>query len=116
MTAEHPVADVVIDDQWSDDIDLVDNDANEDLAEPPRYQVVFLNDDETSADFVVDVLIRRFRHDVPTAVDIMLAVHTSGSAIAGTYSRDVAETLAALTMDDARAAGHPLRVTSFPSP
>jgi ATP-dependent Clp protease adaptor protein ClpS len=116
MTAERTVHDGVIDDQWSDDVDLAEHDEKEDLPEPPRYEVVFLNDDDTTADFVVDVLIRRFRHDVPTAVDIMLTVHTTGSAIAGTYSRDVAETLAALTMGDARAAGYPLRVTSFPSP
>ena len=104
----------MIDDHQSDGLDRVDREEKEDLAEPPRYQVVFINDDYTPMHFVVELLIGRFRHDASTAVDLMLTVHETGSAIAGIYSRDVAETLAELTTADARTAGHPLQVTCAP--
>src|SRR5690606_17773961 len=46
------------------------------LARPPLYSVLLLNDDYTPMDFVVDVLVRFFAMDVEKATQVMLHVHT----------------------------------------
>src|SRR5579883_2428240 len=83
-------------------------------AVPRRYKVIFHNDDYTTMEYVVEVL-RRFFHKTETeALHIMLTVHKKGSAVAGVYPRDVAETKASEVMRDARDHGHPLLVTAEP--
>lgn len=83
----------------------------EKLDEPSMYNVVLLNDDYTPMVFVVDLLINLFGHSDATAVDLMMDVHENGSAIAGTFSKDVAETKVAQVHATAQSAGHPLRAT-----
>ncbi|WP_091960945.1 ATP-dependent Clp protease adapter ClpS [Marinospirillum celere] len=78
------------------------------LKKPPLYKVVMLNDDFTPMEFVVEVLIRFFHMDMEKASQIMLAVHTEGKATCGVFTRDVAETKAALVVDFARENQHPL--------
>lgn len=83
--------------------------------EPPRrYLVVLHNDDYTTMQFVVLVLMKFFHLDETEATQIMLHVHHKGYAIVGTYTRDVAETKAAQVMDYAREHQHPLRCTAEP--
>lgn len=74
----------------------------------PMWNVVLINDDYTPMDFVVEALIKYFNHTMETATLIMFDVHTNGKGIAGTYTRDVAETKAVIVMDHARSEGHPL--------
>ena len=62
------------------------------LKSPSMYQVVMLNDDYTPMEFVVEVLETFFSLDRETATRVMLTVHTSGKAVCGTYTRDIAET------------------------
>jgi len=62
------------------------------LAKPPMYKVVLMNDDYTPMEFVVGVLIKFFNLTVETATRVMLKVHTEGKAVCGVYSRDIAET------------------------
>lgn len=59
--------------------------------EPGHYKVIFLNDDVTPMEFVVEVLQKIFKHDLTTSHDLMLAVHNNGSAIVGVYSFEIAE-------------------------
>lgn len=87
-------------------IALQESDAQ--LAEPPMYQVVMLNDDYTPMDFVVDVLQRFFGMAREKAMRVMLAVHTEGRAICGIYTHDVAETKAMQVNRHARESQHPL--------
>ena len=78
------------------------------LAKPPLYKVLLFNDDYTPMEFVVDVLTQFFRLPVEKATQIMLKVHTEGSAVCGVYSRDVAETKAQQVNQYAREHQQPL--------
>jgi ATP-dependent Clp protease adaptor protein ClpS len=59
---------------------------------PKLYEVLLHNDDYTTQEFVVYVLMKFFHHDHETATQIMLHVHTRGVGVAGVYTYDVAET------------------------
>jgi ATP-dependent Clp protease adaptor protein ClpS len=80
------------------------------ITEPKRYKVIFLNDDKTPVEFVIELLTTVFRHSQEVAEQITLTVHNEGSAIAGIYVYEIAEqrTLEATQM--ARGAGFPLQV------
>lgn len=82
--------------------------------EPPKfYKVLLHNDDSTSMDFVIAVLVKIFHREVEDAVKIMLAIHNEGEGIAGApYTREIAEEKAEETKLYARANGYPL-VASF---
>jgi ATP-dependent Clp protease adaptor protein ClpS len=79
-----------------------------------RWCVVFYNDDYTAKWFVVMVLEQLFRMSETTATAFMMAVHQQGRGIAGTYTRDIAETKAVEVTDLAREYGMPLKVTAEP--
>ncbi len=88
--------------------DLAVEEAKPKLKPPPMYKVVLLNDDYTPMDFVVEVLEVFFAMNREKATRIMLTVHTEGKAVCGIFTRDVAETKAALVVDYARENQHPL--------
>jgi len=81
------------------------------LARPPLYSVLLLNDDYTPMEFVVDVLVRFFALDLEKATQIMLHVHTRGRGVCGVYSREVAESKVAQVNEYARLNQHPLLCT-----
>ena len=81
---------------------------------PTEYKVVFHNDDHTTMDFVVMVLMKIFRKSESEATRIMLQVHNEGKGIAGIYSYDIAQTKSDLTMQLARSNGYPLQLTVEP--
>jgi len=81
------------------------------MKEPSMYDVIMLNDDVTTMDFVVRVLIRVFHKSREIAQSLMMKIHLEGSAVVGTYSKDIAESKAQLTMQLAKAEGFPLQVT-----
>lgn len=77
---------------------------------PPRmYRVILFNDDYTTMDFVIEVLLRFFAMNRERAMQIMLKVHNEGSAVCGVYSLDVAETKVTQVSEFAKQHGHPLR-------
>ncbi|MDF1780363.1 MAG: ATP-dependent Clp protease adapter ClpS [Alcanivoracaceae bacterium] len=88
--------------------DLAVEEARPRLKPPAMYKVVLFNDDYTPMDFVVEILEGFFSMNREQATRIMLTVHTEGKAVCGIFTRDVAETKAALVMDYARENQHPL--------
>ena len=80
-------------------------------AQPPLYKVVMLNDDYTPMEFVVQVLQTYFRMSRDKAVQVMLQVHTQGKAVAGIFTRDIAETKVKQVHAHAREHQHPLLCT-----
>jgi len=81
---------------------------------PRRYQVVLHNDDYTTQEFVVHVLVKFFHKGVTEATQIMLHVHHKGFGIVGVFTRDVAESKAEQVMAYAAENGHPLKCTAEP--
>ena len=75
---------------------------------PNRFDVLIINDDYTSMDFVVDVLKRFFHKEFLAAEAIMLKIHIDGEAVCGTYSFDVAQTKVSQVIEYSRKNDHPL--------
>ncbi|MCF0192444.1 MAG: ATP-dependent Clp protease adaptor ClpS [Prevotella sp.] len=81
-----------------------------DITYPDTYQVLMLNDDFTTMDFVVMVLTQVFRHSSAHAVQIMLQIHNEGEAVVGQYTLDIAQTKVAKVQRMAKEDGFPLRL------
>ena len=81
------------------------------LERPPLYDVLLHNDDYTTQEFVVYVLMKYFQHDGVTARKIMLHVHTLGIGVAGVYPFEVAETKAHQVVQFARENEMPLQAS-----
>ena len=81
---------------------------------PPLYAVLFHNDDYTTRDFVVMVLMRYFHKSHAEASTLMLQVHTKGQGLAGIYPYDIANSKRAQVERLAREHEMPLRVSIQP--
>jgi ATP-dependent Clp protease adaptor protein ClpS len=79
-----------------------------------RYAVVFHNDDYTTMQFVVHVIMKFFRKTETEATHVMLNVHHKGYGVVGVYPRDVAETKVSRVAEYARAHDHPLKCSAEP--
>lgn len=77
---------------------------------PPECNVIFYNDDYTTMDFVVEVLVSVFCKSAEEARDLMLYIHENGSAVIGKYTYDIAVSRTNLTRSLAKKNGFPLRV------
>jgi len=75
---------------------------------PNRFDVILLNDDYTSMEFVVEVLKRFFHKEFSAAEAIMLKIHIDGEAVCGTYSYDVAQTKVSQVIEYSRKNEQPL--------
>ena len=78
--------------------------------EPSLYDVIMLNDDFTTMDFVVAILTEIFDKNQPEAVELMLKVHKEGQAAVARYPFDIAETKRRAAVERARAEGFPFQL------
>lgn len=85
------------------------------LKHPDMYRVIIHNDDYTTMEFVVDILIRIFQKDPQEAMNIMLKIHTSGKATVGIYVFDVATSKVKRVHDLAKKFEFPLKCTIAPA-
>ncbi len=78
------------------------------LKRPPMFKVILMNDDYTPMEFVIHILENFFSMEREKATQIMLKVHTEGSAVVGIYPRDIAETKSEQVNIYAQENSHPL--------
>jgi len=82
-----------------------------DLAEPIKYKVLLHNDDYTTMEFVVEILMDIFHKSLLEAEQIMLNIHRVGKAVCGTYTYDIAQTKVYQVKQLAKKSGFPLLAT-----
>jgi ATP-dependent Clp protease adaptor protein ClpS len=87
----------------------VDSETGLEVDEPPMYRVMLLNDDYTTMEFVVEVLVYVFQKVPEEATRIMLNVHRKGVGICGIYPHEIAETKVNAVETLARENGFPLK-------
>ncbi len=80
-----------------------------DVKRPKMYQVVLLNDDYTTMEFVIYVLQKFFHKTADEAYDIMMHVHKKGAGVCGVFPFDIAELKVMQVNDEAKAHQYPLR-------
>jgi ATP-dependent Clp protease adaptor protein ClpS len=85
------------------------------IKEPSKYNVVIFNDDITPMHFVIELLMRVFKHSQQDAERLTITIHTENSAVAGTYVYEIAEQKAIDATVIARNANYPLVIKLLPS-
>jgi ATP-dependent Clp protease adaptor protein ClpS len=89
---------------------VVDEKVKIDIQPPKLWKVVFLNDNVTPMELVIDILTTIFKHNQESAKKITLEIHNEGSGVAGVYPYEIAEHLAVESKQIARSNGSPLKV------
>ena len=82
---------------------------NLEIKKPKKYNVLLLNDDFSTMDFVIEVLMKIFRKNLSQASQIMLEIHTRGKSVCGTFTKEIASTKVSQVKSKARDAGFPLK-------
>ncbi len=94
-------------DYWTDEETGID--ISEKVTTPKMYKVIIHNDDYTSMEFVIEVLIKVFNKQSADATAIMLDVHKKGNGLCGIYTYDIAVTKVAQVHAMAEANQFPLK-------
>ncbi len=78
----------------SDIIDevVIDKKNLSEIQKPSMYNVIYLNDDYTTMEFVIWSLMKYFNKNEIDAAVITQDIHENGKGVAGTYSKEIAET------------------------
>lgn len=80
------------------------------VKKPKHYKVVMYNDDFTTMEFVVSILIEIFNKKIEEANKIMIDVHKKGKGIAGIYPYDIAVSKLSTAMRISESEGFPLKL------
>lgn len=81
------------------------------IKKPKHYKVVMHNDDFTTMEFVVSILVGVFNKKIEEANKIMIDVHKKGKGIAGIYSYDIAVSKLNTAMKISESKGFPLKLS-----
>ena len=84
------------------------------LKEPNMYRVIYINDDVTTMEFVIESLITVFNHAHDTAADLCMKVHDEGSATVAILPYEMAEQKGVEATQLARNNGFPLTIKLEP--
>lgn len=90
---------------------LIENKEKVKVKKPKHYKVIMHNDDFTTMEFVVDVLMTVFKKNINQANKIMMDVHKIGRGIVGVYPYDIATTKVAIALGMAKEEGFPFNIT-----
>jgi ATP-dependent Clp protease adaptor protein ClpS len=85
-----------------------------DLKEPPMYRVIYINDEVTSMEFVIESLVTVFDHNMDTAAELTEKIHVEGSGTAAVLPYEMAEQKGVEVTQLARANGYPLVIKLEP--
>ena len=80
------------------------------LKQPPLYKVIFFNDDISTFQCVMDILVNYFNKSEDAAYELAFKVHIEGSATAGIYPKDIAESKISLANSELKSNGFPLHI------
>ncbi len=80
-----------------------------DVRRPKLYRIILLNDDYTTMEFVIEILMGIFHKSAAEATKIMLDVHEKGKGIVGIYTYDIALTKVIQVEEAAKASEFPLK-------
>lgn len=86
-----------------------------DVAEPPMYKVIYINDDTTAMEFVIESLMQYFNYSHDEAAQLTLDIHEHGSAIVAVLPYEIAEQKGIEITISARSAGYPLQIKLEPN-
>jgi ATP-dependent Clp protease adaptor protein ClpS len=79
------------------------------VQEPKKYQVILFNDDRTTFEFVIGILVGIFHKTFEEAYEITVNIHNAGQGIAGgPYTKEIADEKVSETINYSRSNGFPL--------
>lgn len=93
---------------------LTDLKVNTELQEPPLFKLIYLNDNQTSMDFVIHTLVKIFDYAPNTAEKITVDIHEVGSAVVAVLPYEIAEQKGIEVTVAARTNGFPLQIKLEP--
>lgn len=87
---------------------------NESIKEPSMFKVIYLNDNQTTMEFVIESLIEFFDYNTETAVKITEDIHVSGQATVAVLPFEIAEQKGHEVLISARSQNYPLQIEIRP--
>lgn len=87
---------------------------SEKIKEPPMYKVIYINDNQTTMEFVIESLVEFFDYTENTAMTITEDIHEAGSAVVAVLPYEIAEQKGIEVTLDARSNDYPLQIKLEP--
>jgi ATP-dependent Clp protease adaptor protein ClpS len=87
---------------------------NQGLAEPPMFKIIYLNDNATPMEFVIETLVDSFNYNEQTAIQITQDIHEIGSAVVAVLPYEIAEQKGIEITVQARTNNYPLQIKLEP--
>jgi ATP-dependent Clp protease adaptor protein ClpS len=84
------------------------------VKEPPMFKVIYINDNQTSVEFVVETLIEHFDYTAHTAEQLTMDIHQVGSAVVAVLPYEIAEQKGIEITVEARSQNYPLQIKLEP--
>jgi ATP-dependent Clp protease adaptor protein ClpS len=84
------------------------------VREPPMFRVIYINDNQTSMEFVINSLVEHFEYTPVTAERITVDIHEAGSAVVAVLPYEIAEQKGIEITVSARSEGYPLQIKLEP--
>lgn len=78
------------------------------------FRVIYVNDNQTAVEFVIDSLVEHFNYTPSTAETVTIAIHETGAAVVAVLPYEIAEQKGIEITVAARAAGYPLQIKLEP--
>lgn len=84
------------------------------LVEPPLFKVIYVNDNTTAMEFVIESLMEHFQYSMEDAEQMTIAIHEAGAAVVAVLPYEIAEQKGIEVTVSARTAGYPLQIKLEP--